>query len=97
MTLARYQQSEGPGPTRAESNSPIGFHGTLDKLPVSSPSNSSIMRTRNSFMFTDFPRERAGTISLPSDLCHTQSFKNETRVSGAISILSSHFNPHGQV
>lgn len=45
----------------------------LDKLPVGS-SSSRIMRTRRSFMFTNFPRETGSRISLSTDLCHTVSF-----------------------
>ena len=69
----------------------------LDKLP-SDTSNSRIMRIRNSFMFTDFPRQLGSRISLSSDLCHTttESLSRWDTALDAISILSSHFNPHGR-
>lgn len=69
----------------------------LDTLPLGT-SNSRIMRTRNSFMFTDFPRQIGSRISLSSDLCHTvtESLSRWDRVLGAIRVLSSYFNPHGR-
>ena len=69
----------------------------LDKLP-SDTSNSRIRRTRNSFMFTDFPRQPGSRISLSSDLCHTvtESLSGWDMALDAINVLSSNFNPHGR-
>jgi hypothetical protein len=61
---------KGPVPILKSSNISYNFMVHLDKLPVNT-TNSRIMRTRNSFMFTDFPRERRKRTSLSTGPYHT--------------------------
>lgn len=63
----------------------------LDKLPVGT--NSRIMRTRNSFMFTDFQENRQQGFFVQRSVWH-RVFQDEPEFLGAISVLNAHFNPH---